>query len=216
MVNRTTTSLVSVPDSFRTLEEANSYLRDFHRDLEYNLSQQDIGGYKYRIHGGGRLQFNTDLRWVTDSDDFYGPQAEVMSEYGGTGTTPVAEWEHLGFFLPSGSKITNLRVMGRANSAEVTDMQVYAVIKYPDPITGWDTGVDNDAEDAEDVILNDKFKTTVSGLRTLTGDMDDLMKQEWSFNKTIGQDSFLSLYFKPEGTLTAVRYYALSYVWEVE
>lgn len=166
------------------------------------------------IATSGRFYLYTDLRWVTDSDDNYGAAYYQFNESGGTGLDPITEWEHMGFFIPKGKTVKKLHFTCRANNTEVTDFEIHAVLRRPDPITRWETGMDNDAEDVDTLLLRDLF---VAGSPiTLGGNMGDRRRRTFDINTEATEDSYLSIYIKPIGVLSATRYLMTSYTWEIE
>ncbi|MEL7428012.1 MAG: hypothetical protein AAFN81_33825 [Bacteroidota bacterium] len=164
----------------------------------------------YTIQGAARFYCYTNNRWVTDSDDNYGTNYHQANENGGTGATPIVEWEHLGNLISQGRTINRLKIVGHSNNLQITDMEIYIVAKFPDTDARWETGIDNDAEDVTDVLFQGNFKTP-----TMTGNMNDLMKRDIQINYTFPRDGFLSLYVRPVGTLTATRYWRATWVWEI-
>ena len=159
----------------------------------------------------GRLYLYSDRRWVTDSDDLYGPNYYQMTESGGTGSVPIAEWEHLGTVIPAGRKMHKLHFVCRANNPQVTDLDMRIIMRTPSPITRWETGLDNDAEDAETLLFSGTF--TESGW---SGNMQDLRKKEIDLGDVAVSDtSFVSIYIRGVGNLTGTRYLYSSWSWEI-
>lgn len=164
------------------------------------------------IHCSGRHYLYADRRWVTSSDDQYGTNYYQIAESGGTGAEPIYEWEHMGNIIPKGRKIKNLTLIGRTNNTQVTNLELRVVCKRPNPITRWETGIDNDSEVSIDVLFSGLFKTT-----EMTGNTNDMMKRLIDLgNYEVPEDSMLSLYVKPVGTLTGTRYFYSNWVFEIE
>ena len=162
-----------------------------------------------------RVYCYADLRWITESDDVRGFNAQDANENAGTGVDPVIEWEHMGMFIPAGYTINNLHIVGKSNNNEITEMEIYAIIRQPDPITRWETGMDNDAEDVVTDLFRDLWIDSPTD-DTLTGALADTHRRTIALNHDVTQDSFISIYYKPSGTLTATRYFYTSYTWELQ
>lgn len=164
------------------------------------------------ISNAGRAYFYSDNRWVTNSDDFYGPSIYQWNEDAGVGATPIVEFEHIGDRLRAGRRVTRLEIGGRATSAQVTDMEIYAIFRSPSTQARWSTGMDSDAEDTVTMLASGLWKS--SGNETLTGDTNDIMKQSWDLDFTPTIDGYLSIYLRPVGTLTATSYFYCFYDWD--
>lgn len=162
-----------------------------------------------------RVYCHTDNRWISDSDDVRGFNAQDAAENAGTNTNPLAEWEHLGMVIPAGYTIKNLHMALKCNNAEVTDVEICALLRHPDPITRWETGLDNDAEDVDTYLYKDLWINPVGGETVYTCPLSDLTLRNLPINHDVTQNSILSLYFKPVGTLTATRYVYATYNWEL-
>lgn len=163
----------------------------------------------------GRWYLYADNRWITDSDDNYGTSYYQFAESGGTGTTPIAEWEHMGKLVPAGKTINKLHFVGRSNSDEVTDLEFYIILRKPDPITRWETGLDNDAEDVEVVLYNNLFFAPTDGGTAFSGNMSDRHWRTIDINHLVTENSYLSIYIRPTGTLTATRYFTSTFTWDI-
>lgn len=172
------------------------------------------GGANAMIPLTGRFYLYTDNRWVTDSDDNYGPSYYQFNESGAVGVTPVMEWEHMGIFVPAGRTIEKFHFTGKTNNSQVTDLEFYCVLRYPDPITRWESGMDNDGEDDHVLLLNSLFMAPV-GETAFTGGTNDSHRRTWTIGQSVDQDSYLSVYIRPVGVLTATRYMRASYMWEI-
>jgi len=147
---------------------------------------------------------------VTDSDDNYGPNYYQMNETCGTGVLPDIEWEHMGYLIPKGKYIKDLKFAGKSNNTQVTDLEVYVICRRPDPITRWDTGMDNDLEDVQDVLYSGLFKEIQH-----TGNMNDFMLKTIDINYLVPEDSMISIYLRPVGGITATRYYSATWTWQI-
>jgi len=172
---------------------------------------------KFLMPNSGRWYCYTDRRWTTDSDDLYGPSYYQFVENSGTGETPIIEWEHLGMFVPAGTKVTALNMIGRANNTQVTDMEMYVIYREPTTSGGWESGLDADGEFTSTVLHNDLFFTPTGGGTVFTGAMNDIHKRTIALDHTVGNDGgYLSIYMRPVGTLTSTRYFYSTYTWECE
>ena len=123
---------------------------------------------KTLITTGNRWSCETDLRWVTNSDDYYGHGAHNANEACGTGTDPEIEWEHLGIYLPAGAEIKNFHIIGNVNFNEVTDIEIALYKRQPPLTSAWNTGIDADGEMTNTELWKDSFYTP-TGLTAFTG-----------------------------------------------
>lgn len=177
--------------------------------------QGDPGGVTTSLlNNSGRFYLYTDNRWVTDSDDNYGLSYYQFNENCGTGVDPLIEWEHMGIFIPKGRTIKKLHFTCRANNVQVTDVEIYGLLRHPNPITRWESGMDNDSEDTVIELFRELFVENASP--ALNGNMADRRRRTFVLDTEVPEDSYLSIYIKPVGTLTANRYLTTSYTWEVE
>ena len=142
--------------------------------------------------GGRWYCYSIDYRWT-------GPYphagAENMDQNGGTGSTPVVDWEAKGhFFLTAGTVLKRLRCSVNVNSTEITDWYWKLYYQYPDT---WD-GLSNTTGEVTRVEINGG---TISP--TSTGYIDvDFISSEY----TCPANGHLLLVGKPGGSLTANRY----------
>lgn len=167
----------------------------------------------------GRVYCYADRRWVTDGDDNYGPTYYQWNESGGVGVDPIVEWEHRGHLVPKGTKLHELKIEGRSNNAEVTDLEIMVVVKHPDPISRWETGFDGDGEDAAGTftVMRELFYGPSGGPAVLTNPSNDRHMRTFDLGGyEVPEDANLSIYFKPVGTLTSTRYYPIGYTYTVE
>jgi len=155
---------------------------------------------------GGRMYCYTDKRWVTPNDDLYTDTYYQWVENCGTQENPLIEWEHQGTFLKAGDIVRDFIIVGRMNHVTVTDVEMVLVKSTPNPITRWETGIDNDAEMINEVIYRDFFKNNSSGI-PLTGASNDKMRRKIDIDHHVEFDSELRLYLRPLGTMTATRYF---------
>jgi len=164
------------------------------------------------IHNQGRFTCFTDNRWTTDSDDNYGLNQFQFNENCGTGIEPIIEWEHMGILLPENRIIKNLKFAGKSNNNQVSDLEIRVVYKYPNPITNWKTGMDNDNEQTIDTLFSGNYLDA-----TMTGNMNDFMLKEIDLGDfETPEIGMLCIYLRPVGTITATRYYRATYTYEIE
>lgn len=159
----------------------------------------------------GRWYCYTDNRWVTNSDDNYGPTYYQFNESGGTGADPLIEWEHQGDMLPAGTLIKSIIISCRTTSTEVTDFE-FALVRTTPEVGRAESGVDNDAEDVHAEIYRDfYFNPTTPGQPAMTGNTNDLHVREIPINVTLEELNKVGMYIKPVGTITANRYLLMTW-----
>lgn len=176
------------------------------------LTAKDIANLSsYIIPNSGRFYCYTNNRWVTDSDDNYGGNNFQFNENCGTGAEPLIEWEHMGILVPKNNVIKKLLFAGKSNNNQVTDLEIRIVIKTPNPISRWETGMDNDSEDSVQTLYSGFYKTS-----SMTAPMNDFMRREIDLNNfQVIEDSMLSIYLRPVGTITSTRYFRATWSWEL-
>ena len=166
------------------------------------------------INNAGRV-YCTQNRWVTNSDDLYGPNYNQFNENCGSGNNPNIEWEHMGDLILPGTRVKSLTVAGRTTNNSVDDIEVYGLIRKPNPISRWETGMDNDSEDAVTDVFRGLFSN--SGEFTHSGNnSNDMRLQRWEFDVPVTDYSMLSLYLRPVGNFSGTRHFPMTYVWELE
>lgn len=166
------------------------------------------------INNAGRMYCYSNERWVTNSDDRYGPSYYQWNENCGTGNNPTIEWEHMGDLILPGTRVKSLSIAGRVNNQQVSDIEVYGLVRTPNPATRWQTGMDNDSENTVTDLFRGSFRN--GGVFTHSGNTNDLHLQRWEFDVPVTDFSMLSLYLKPTLNGTSTRYAYLTYVWELE
>jgi len=160
------------------------------------------GGKPNPISWSGRIYANTNNSWVTDSDDNYGKAYYQWAEGAGTGANPIVEFEHMGTFLPKNTELQKLYILARANNSQVTDFEISVQVRTPNPLTRYESGIDADGEMTNTELFRGNFVEA-----GFTGNMLDVRKKEIDLGNTVlPEDSQISMYFKPIGTLTARRY----------
>lgn len=188
--------------SARVAEEFNTIREEINNTPTSNTSL---------ICGSGRWYCNADFRWVTCSDDNYGSSYYQFNESGGSGEDPICEWEHLGEIIPSGKKINKLFFLARANSTQITDFIISIQIRVPNPLTRYQSGIDNDGEMNNIEIYRGNFVEV-----GWSGNMADRRMKEIVLNHEVKDLSQLSIYIKPIGVNTGTRYLTTSWTWEIE
>lgn len=188
---------------------------------EFNTLRNEIAGLNHRslIVASGRFYLQTAKNWVTDSDDNYGPAYYQWAESGGTGANPIAEWEHLGHLIPAGRRIKKFLIAGRVNNTEVTDIEIVLLLRRPNPVSRWETGLDNDGEDVETLLYRNMFFSPDDGGVVFSGNINDVHKREILLDQLVEEDSYLSIYVRPVSllpVLAARRYFVNTYTWEIE
>lgn len=154
-------------------------------------------------------------RWYTGADDQYGFAYYQFSEYAGTGSTPLLEWEHMGVFLEAGQRLGKFRIAGRTNSTTVSDVQMFIVLRYPDNPSRWETGYDSDNEMGFTVLHNDMFANPSTGTPFSGGNMMDMRRRIIDLDHEVQQDCFFSIYMRPTTTSTSTRYFYHNWTLEV-
>ena len=161
---------------------------------------------KFVISNGYRFYCNTDNRWVTSSDDYYGTGNFQANESGGTGIDPIQKWQHQGLFLPAGSKIHRVHIIGRTNTVQVSDMECYLYLQQPNPASTWESGVNSSAE-FNIIDLARDFWFAPANETAFTGTSAHIHKRTFHTEYELQADCFFSLFMKPVGTLTTTRYF---------
>ena len=161
---------------------------------------------RFIISNGYRFYCNTDNRWVTSSDDYYGTGNFQASESGGTGIDPTQKWQHQGLFMPAGTKIHRVHIIGRANITQISDMECYLYVQVPNTASIWESGLNSNSETNITDLVRDFWYTPANGT-AFTGATTEIHKRTFDTDHTLLADGFLSLFMKPVGTLTATRYF---------
>lgn len=141
---------------------------------------------------GGRWYLYTDNRWVGFSLN-YGSQTSNYNQNGGTGVEPNVIWSQIGPLILDGATVRKLRVAGRANSNEVTgiDLRLYHQ-------TGtWDGAWDS---------VGETTRTQLLAADNVVFSNADLKRHIFDINQAVVGDGFLIMVVRPIGTLTTTRY----------
>ena len=182
----------------------------------YIVGSGSGGGAASLVHFAGELQFSTDNQWRTSSDKLKGVWDTNHNQGAGTGVDPSVEWESRGVIVPAGRTIKNIIVEGRVNNGtEVTDIEMYFLLKTPDPITRWDSGYDGDGEHVIEEVYRDNWYTPSVGA-TFTGNINDTHARVLSVDHSVTDLSYLEFYAKPIGTLTQTRDFNYQVAYEIE
>lgn len=170
----------------------------------------------------GRYYCYPDFSWVTGNDDNYGATYYQNNESGGTGVNPIVEWEHIGIPIPIGASVKQVTIKARTNNTEITDAEFVIYKRTPNPITRWQTGFDNDAEDTlVELYRGLWWNNTDAGQPTFTGNINGRHSRTFVMNNDSNQNLFseeseLLIYFKPVGVNTVNRYFMFSQMIEIE
>lgn len=164
------------------------------------------------VHNSGRIYCYTDNRWITDSDDNYGVSYYQFSEPAGTGTDPIMGWEHKGVFVPKDMLLRKIDFIGNSNNTEVTDLEIMIVHRYPTNQADWNTGIASDNAMTNVTIHRDLFMAATTGI-AFTGATNRHRRRSIFLNYKVPQDGWISIYFKPVGTISATRYYRCAYTY---
>ena len=184
-------------------------------DFEWQEEGSSASGYVgFRELISGRIAMNTDNSWVSSSSSAYGPiTRETHEQNAGTATDPLIEWEDKGYFMPEGAIIDSISIVGQSNNIEVTDVQFQFYKVVPDTDTSWESGVDNDTEVTPTELYDGLWVNNVDGDQyTFTGAIDDDHKRTFAMStissaNVMERDGYFSVYAKPTGTITSVRYF---------
>jgi len=161
----------------------------------------------FAILQSGRFHLYTDNRWITNSNDDYGTNTENYFQSGGTGTYPTITWDQVGHYLPKGAKIHRINFLARADHSEVEDLDLFFFAKIPNSPDLWDNGFDSDNDRTVVNTYRDFFVKPTQGETQLPGTgMSSMRKRTIDVNFTMPEDGYFSLFLKPQGTITSLRY----------
>lgn len=200
-------------------EEISEYLSE-NRDMESISNEientaQDAEGYiPSLISNSGRFYLYNNT-WITNSDDNYGTGYFQFAENAGRNEIPTIEWEHKGDLIPKGRKIKSFKIAGEINSLDVTDLEIYIVLKRPNPLTKWKTGLNNDSDQDIKVLYHDNYYNPSEG-EIITSPVNYTSLKEIEINHLVDETSYLCIYIKPVGSLSRTRYFKSTYTWEIE
>jgi hypothetical protein len=118
----------------------------------------------------------------------------------------------MGYFLPKGTKIKNLLLTGRTNSIQVTDLEIRIKVKQAATEARWDDGIWTDTHMTNQSLFSGNFRTP-----NMSTDMNDFRRRKIDLgDHVLAEDSFLSLYMKPVGTLSTTKYFMATWSYEIE
>lgn len=184
------------------------------KELVQSMHCHDSDGHPAKhslICHSGRWYCYTDNRWITNSDDNYGPAYYQFNESGGTGADPLIEWEHQGDMLPADTVIKSIILSCRTTSVNITDFEFVLVRTVPEAGRA-ESGVDADAEDVHtEVYRNFWWNNTDPDQPTFTGDTNDIHIREIPINVTLAELNKVGMYIKPVGTITATSYVLMTW-----
>lgn len=188
-------------------------LAAFAQRVAQQFNNLPSGGAPSLIANTGRFYLYTDFRWVTDSDDNYGPGYYQFAESGGTGADPVLEWEWSGFQVPAGRTVKSFCLTARANNTQVTDVEIGLYARRPTDPAARSSGFDADGEMTNDELWRGFWTQTIPNY---SGAINDRHSMIIPLNYTQPEPYELTVAVKPQGALSANRYFLVSYVWEIE
>jgi len=113
--------------------------------------------------------------------------------------------------IPPDTRINNVDMMIRANTTQITDIELHLIKVSPSTAGRWEgVGVDNDAEVVSDVLYRDMFFNPANGGLAFTGNMADrhLRRLDLSGVTAATYSDFgeFRLYIRPVGTHTNTQY----------
>lgn len=161
-----------------------------------------------------RVSLNADGRWLSIGDANFGFEDTIAAENGGTGATPLIEWENQGIPFQAGDRLTRLEVRARANNADVSDIELYVVYTHPDAETRWETGFDNDGEVLSVLVYNDLYLGRAAN--PITAVINDRSRQVIPLDFTCPTTGEIRVFVRPTGTLAAARNGYLQTIWDWE
>lgn len=161
----------------------------------------------------GRLYLRRD-DWYTGADDTYGYGHYSHAESANDNTVPEVEWEHIGLLIPAGRKLGRLHIAGRSNSSSVSDLEIYACLKEPNPTSRWETGVDSDNEISVVPLHHDRFLQPTVGTQ-FSGNLNDMHWRTIDLDHVAVNDSMFLLYMRPWNYNSSSRRY-FYHTWTLE
>lgn len=172
--------------------------------LEPSLITQ--GGRAYLKRGG----------WYTGADDVYGGYSHPNhSEGADDNAVPTVEWEHLGLLIPAGRRLGKFHLTGRTNSSSISELEIYIGMKEPNPLTRWESGMDNDSELSMVPVYQDLFMNPAVGT-PFTGNINDIHRRTYDLDHTVANDSLLMIYMRaPYYGSSSTKYFYHTWTLEV-
>lgn len=176
------------------------------------------------LWGSGRAYMTTTAgtRWVTNSDDNYGPAYYQFNEPSGDNTPdPVYEWEHRGHVIPPDTAVKGLWMKGRANNTSVADIEISLVSKSPASVVLANDGINNDGEVNATELMRTFWMTGTSGAgiyslpKTGAITHDHWRYFDLSANSASLFPSELGIYLRPSIVQTSQRYFPFTYAWVI-
>jgi len=144
------------------------------------------------IEVGGRWYLHADNRWV-GFPTTYGANSENYNQNGGTGAEPNLAWSHLGPLVLDNTVIKQLRIAGRANSTDVTGVDI-RLFHQTGPWEGnWDS-------------TSETTRTQLLAANNLDFSGADMKRHVLDIDQTVSGDGFLLMMVRPVGTLSTTRY----------
>lgn len=148
-----------------------------------------------------RFYLYTNNRWTAPNSS-YGYGFVNCNLNRDTGVDPSYNWADKGFLLRAGECLKGLSLFGRTNNGEVSGIEI-ALAASTGPWAGaWDTN----GETVTTEILREANLFPVAADHTRYAFDADFEAQD---------DTYLTLYVKPYGTLTGTRYLLLEHHYEI-
>ena len=153
-----------------------------------------------------RVYFYTDNRRILDGHTQYWMSYHNMLIPWWLGAEPVLSRTAMWLFVRKWETVESLTMIARSNSLEISDVDIRVIFMSPDSEVRWETGIDSPAE----LVFDTKYSWTRKD-GNITWDMSDTTKKEINIGFTAPVDWFLNLWVKPVGTITAIRYFYMTY-----
>lgn len=164
-----------------------------------DISEESARTYKY--HDSYRYYCYADARFTYNGNSTYGASYYQASATAGTGADPVLSWAARGHIVEAGEIVKKIQVLGRANSTEVTDMDIRVLLMTPKAGV-WDGGIDNIAElDVVEIFKSNFVQPSFSG------NMGDYRMMDLPIDFMVPQLGHIVVAMKPIRTGTATHYF---------
>ena len=163
------------------------------------------------IQHTSRIYCYSDNRWVYSNLNYGQISYHQTNQTAGVGAIPATDWFANGYFLKAGTKINRVFFAGYANNITVDNLE-FTFRVHENDFFAPTLAIDTDAE----VNPVDLIPPTVM-FNYSNGNLQDYRMAEHDLGGYVLQnDSQLTHYFKPIGTITATRYFRMSYAIEIE
>lgn len=171
------------------------------------------------ITASGRLTLWSNLKWVTNAEDTYGPNFYNASEDAGSAMDPIYSFNQLSHIIPSGHKINNATIIGRTDNSIVEDIRFQFVKRTKSSIDNWN-GISSDSE-FNNTILYDGLWMANTDQTSYTGESSNKAKRVFNMDITNNNNVFneggeFFMYLKPIGTFSNSQYFHFIMSIEIE